>query len=305
MLDQVTKQILGTKIQARGFEAKDSLGNTTFKVDDNGNVTLKGNITMTGGSVSWGNITGAPNILDSNTVTTIARNEISTAIIKANQILVGGANGSISFTDLSNKPFIPTTAADVNARPNTWTPTATDVGALPSSTVIPTVPSYITSTKITGTTVESCTLTGNTINGGVINVSTDINVGNKVNVGSSSVLADKYVEFFNSNGNAVSMGMQSDGLLDISAFNGAQIYDFGSQIKLYTNGDLWLHGNKSFKLEATIGGSNTEESIIKHNGSGNLSINHNGSGNIVFNKVPMVNGAKVLTEDTPVYFKFA
>jgi len=52
-------------------------------------------------------------------------------------------------------------------------PTAGQVGALPQGTYIPTVPSYITSTKITSTTIESPTITagsitGNTITGSVI-----------------------------------------------------------------------------------------------------------------------------------------
>lgn len=47
-------------------------------------------------------------------------------------------------------------------------PTAAQVGALPVGTYIPTVPSYITSTKITSTTIESPSISGGTIIGGSI-----------------------------------------------------------------------------------------------------------------------------------------
>jgi hypothetical protein len=62
-------------------------------------------------------------------------------------------------------------------------PTASQVGALPSGTYIPTVPSYITSTKITGTSIESCTITGNNIIGGTISSGTNINVTTDVTIG--------------------------------------------------------------------------------------------------------------------------
>lgn len=40
--------------------------------------------------------------------------------IKANQLLIGGANGSISFNNLVDKPFIPSSAADVGAISSTY-----------------------------------------------------------------------------------------------------------------------------------------------------------------------------------------
>lgn len=40
--------------------------------------------------------------------------------IKANQLLIGGANGSISFNNLVDKPFIPSSASDVGAIPSTY-----------------------------------------------------------------------------------------------------------------------------------------------------------------------------------------
>lgn len=61
--------------------------------------------------------------------------------VKANQLIIGGENGSISFEDLSNKP------------------------------VIPVLPSYIKSTYIDSTTVQSPTIVGGTLTGGLIRTS--------------------------------------------------------------------------------------------------------------------------------------
>lgn len=47
-------------------------------------------------------------------------NGLYTGKIKANQILIGGTNGYISFDDLSDKPFIPNSADDIGAIPNTY-----------------------------------------------------------------------------------------------------------------------------------------------------------------------------------------
>ena len=61
--------------------------------------------------------------------------------VKANQLVIGGENGSISFEDLSDKPSIPV------------------------------LPSYIKSTYIDSATVQSPTITGGTLTGGVIRTS--------------------------------------------------------------------------------------------------------------------------------------
>lgn len=59
---------------------------------------------------------------------------------------VNGKTGAVSLT-----------ASDVKARPDTWMPSASDVGALPSTTVIPTVP-----TKLSAFTNDSGFITGYT-----------------------------------------------------------------------------------------------------------------------------------------------
>ncbi|MBP1992555.1 phage tail protein [Paenibacillus eucommiae] len=68
-----------------------------------------------------------------------------------------GPNATITWGNVVNQPFIPSTAADV--------------GALPSNTPIPVLPSYIQSTKITSTTIESPTISGGVITGAVLQTS--------------------------------------------------------------------------------------------------------------------------------------
>jgi hypothetical protein len=110
-------------------------------------------------AISWGQVTDADTYslaawTASGYATHIDANGIYTGTVTANKILIGGEYGSISFDDLSNKPFIPSTASDV--------------GALPDNTYIPTVPSYIKSTYIDSTTVQSPTIIGGSITGGIV-----------------------------------------------------------------------------------------------------------------------------------------
>lgn len=169
-------------LQLNGGQIKNSLGQVVLDVSNGvlklDNLSVTGKITAenidvtnlyvgTGGitldssaTISWSQVTSQPTILDENTVTTISQNEISTATIRANQIVMGGTNGSISFGDLSNKPFIPSTASDVGARPNTWTPSAGEVGAI-SSTYIDA--NGIWTGYINAGTITTGTLTGRTV----------------------------------------------------------------------------------------------------------------------------------------------
>lgn len=89
--------------------------------------------------------------------------------IKANQLLIGGENGYISFNDLTDKPDIPV------------------------------LPSYIKSTYIDSTTVMSPTIIGGEIIGGsitsysTIDVETDLRVGNNIYLGND--LSYKSINF--------------------------------------------------------------------------------------------------------------
>lgn len=105
----------------------------------------------------------------------LSNNSVGASKLKVNELYVGSggirldSSAVISWGQVNSKPFIPSTASDV--------------GALPVGTYIPTVPSYITSTKITGTSIESCTITGNNIIGGTITSGTVINVGTNCTIG--------------------------------------------------------------------------------------------------------------------------
>ena len=108
------------------------------------------------GSISFNDLTDIPDFYDETEILNVWANSgyatyinssgVYTGTVAANKILIGGANGSISFLDLSNKPFIPTKASDI--------------GALPDTTPIPVLPDYIQSTYIDSTTIQSPTITG-------------------------------------------------------------------------------------------------------------------------------------------------
>ena len=57
--------------------------------------------------------------------------------------LLLGEGVTLRWGNIDDKPSIPTKAEDIGARPDDWTPTASEVGALPDDTHIPTK-SYIT-----------------------------------------------------------------------------------------------------------------------------------------------------------------
>lgn len=59
-------------------------------------------------------------------------NSVFNGTIKANQLLIGGTNGSISFNDLDNQPFIPTKASDIGAKPASYVPTWTEITSKPT-----------------------------------------------------------------------------------------------------------------------------------------------------------------------------
>jgi hypothetical protein len=84
--------------------------------------------------------------------------------------LIGGENGSISFTALSDKPVIPTTAAEVGARPYNWTPDYSEIlGTKPPANADNT--SAFVGNKLTyidANGIYSGTISADNINGGTI-----------------------------------------------------------------------------------------------------------------------------------------
>jgi hypothetical protein len=132
----------GIKIQTRantgaGFTDK-------FSVDTVGNITFTGE--LRGTNFKSGTITGSSININNRFMVDSSGNMTATgATISGNITLAAGS--SINWAEVTP-------------------PTAAQVGALPSNTYIPTVPSYITSTKITSTTIESPSIVGATIIGG-------------------------------------------------------------------------------------------------------------------------------------------
>ena len=99
---------------------------------------------------------------------TITAGHLDASLITVSNLVVGenvvmGSNATLSWSKVTSKP--------------------TD---LAYQSDIPSIPSYITSTKITSTTIESPSITGGTITGGsissnsVINITTDANIGKKL-----------------------------------------------------------------------------------------------------------------------------
>lgn len=74
-------QIKGTSVDGRGLIVRNALDQITFYVDENGNLALSGNITMTGGSINWSNIneTGSAAYSLASTANSTANNASSLA----------------------------------------------------------------------------------------------------------------------------------------------------------------------------------------------------------------------------------
>ena len=111
-----------------------------------------------------------------------------------NQALSLAPNATISWSQVSNKPSIPT------------------------------VPSYITSTKITSTTIESPKIVG-----GTIAVTTNITVGKKIICGSQTDYSEKGLYFNND-----SYIASTSRLLDIYSSNGVKIYANNAAMEIGT-----------------------------------------------------------------------
>ena len=86
---------------------------------DNGNFNFKNKLRWLNGELMVdGDITGSTGTFDGQ--------------VRAGNILIGGANGSISFDDLGDKPWIPQNASDVGAKPDDWVPTWAEIQEKPT-----------------------------------------------------------------------------------------------------------------------------------------------------------------------------
>lgn len=201
-----------------------------------------------------------------------------------------GANATISWGQVTNQPTIPKTAADVNARPDTWMPTAIDVGARPDTWLptasevgarpndwLPTAAqinalatnwvgtTYIDSNGLyTGTIaankILAGTITGVNISGG--SLSTTPNSGSSVTVMGSSI-------DFKNNGSTVASIWALNGILEISGTvdtsgsinSGSNIHaDYGSVVA----------ASASIANNISVGGNVTCGNLLYSDGSHSL-----------------------------------
>ncbi len=235
---------------------------------------IEGNIVMTGGSITWASVTGTiPDTkIDSASTwngktTQITADGVYTGTIKANQLVIGGTNGSISFNDLSDQPYIPPSYTDAQALA-AWVAsgykTYIDANGLYTGTVtankiliggtngsisfndlsdkptIPVLPGYIQSTKITSTLIEAPT-----ISGGTINVSTDITVGNNMNMNSGVEGENKSILFTALNGTrpaSILWRPNETYTLQIDSRNGISVSGYKAQ--MYGRDNLYLSASK-------------------------------------------------------------
>ena len=117
-----------------------------FRVDLLGNLTatsanIQGNIDCSSLKIAGINVLDELNRFNGNY---LSKNSVGADKLKVNELIVGdnitmGPNAYISWNKVTSKPDVATKSD------------------------IPTIPSYIQSTRITGTSIESCTITGNTI----------------------------------------------------------------------------------------------------------------------------------------------
>jgi len=180
--------------------------------------------------ISWDKVTNQPTILSANDIksTVITKDWIATLGLKVGTEIQMGSNATISWDKVTGTPSIPTKASDI--------------GALPDTTVIPVIPSYIKSTYIDSTSINSPTITGGTFRTTLVN--------------------NKRIE------------ITSDGLISYNASNqkhgiSFNVNDFGanySRMAFYNNGSMigvMEATNSSFTV-ATLGGS----SLLKLYGGG-------------------------------------
>jgi len=132
MLDSSLTKVAGAKINAKGISVSDG-SRTTFSVDTNGNVSIYGNITMTGGSISWANVT-KPSYSASE---------------------VGAVSTSTTVNGKALSSNITLSATDVSARAANWVPSQSDLGSW--------------TTYIDANGIYTGNLTGNTIQTNLIN----------------------------------------------------------------------------------------------------------------------------------------
>lgn len=127
---------------------------------------------------------------------------------------------------------------------------------------------YTGGTFISNNTIYSPNIYGATINGGTINVTTDINVGNVINLGSMAAKS-KTINMFNNSGSICYIDYSSTGFLSIYNSTGAKL-DGGLD-------GVFIYGGDDIYIDSIGGGLNLSASTSIDLSSSTNSFTMNGS----------------------------
>lgn len=121
----IAGSITATNINIKGIDVKNNSNQTTFAIDSSGNLTIRGNINITNGSIDWGNVT-KPSYTASDVdalatsspkLTHIDANGIYTGVLSANQIDAGSISADrISGGTISGVKITVTTNLDIGEK---------------------------------------------------------------------------------------------------------------------------------------------------------------------------------------------
>lgn len=131
-LDLTKQQLIKAEGQKPIFDDRGYWG---YKVNPDGSIDDK-QLRMTNEVIAmtqdnWNNIEVAISPTLGINATLLNGKISNLATLNANQILMGGDSGLISFDDLGNKPWIPQNATDIGARPDDWVPTWAEIQSKP------------------------------------------------------------------------------------------------------------------------------------------------------------------------------
>jgi len=125
-------------------------------------------------------------------------------------------------------------------------------GQVTNKPTIPTLPNYITSTKITSTNIESPTITGGVITGGILQTAT---TGRRLVVGSSDY--SNYIDFVDGTTDVGFLGWDTGGVLSLSTQNNMNLFAREGNINIQTLHKADGSGGGNIYIEATAIGKKT------------------------------------------------
>ncbi len=233
------------------INGQEALTNNKLKTAFIESLEVGTNVTMGENAyISWDKVQNPPTILSANDIknTVITKDYIATLNLKVGTEIQMGSNATISWSQVTGTPSIPTKASDI--------------GALPDTTVIPVIPSYIKSTYIDSTSINSPTITGGTfrttlVNNKRIEITSDglisYNASNQKH-GISFNVNDISTNFsrltFYNNGSMIGTMEATNNMFTIATLGGS------SYLQLYGGGGTKALGNWDFS-QATVTGLQT------------------------------------------------